>query len=244
MKIDQIQIKRLEIPFNVNFKHSSAERNITESVLVKVRSAEGSYGLGEGCPRSYVTGETVGSVISFFEKHKLSIQQIRSLSDLSEWMTQHHKSIDNNLSAWCAIELALLDVLAKEEGKSVEDFLSLPRLSGEFRYTAVLGVNNLDVLEKQLQQYIYLGFSDFKIKVSGKLEQDKQNLELITNLVKNVRIRIDANNLWTDVEEAIDYLKKLEKDFWAVEEPIDAKQYDLFRQIATVLDTKILLDES
>jgi len=244
MKIDQIQIKRLEIPFNVNFKHSSAERNITESVLVKVRSAEGSYGLGEGCPRSYVTGETVGSVISFFEKHKLSIQQIRSLSDLSEWMTQHHKSIDNNLSAWCAIELALLDVLAKEEGKSVEDLLSLPRLSGEFRYTAVLGVNNLDVFEKQLQQYIYLGFSDFKIKVSGKLEQDKQNLELITNLVKNVRIRIDANNLWTDVEEAIDYLKKLEKDFWAVEEPIDAKQYDLFRQIATVLDTKILLDES
>ena len=48
MKIDQIEIKRLEIPFNVNFKHSSAERNITESVLVKVRSAEGSYGLGEG----------------------------------------------------------------------------------------------------------------------------------------------------------------------------------------------------
>ena len=72
-------------------------------------------------------------------------------------------------------------------------------------------MNNLDVFEKQLQQYIHLGFSDFKIKVSGKLEQDKQNLELITNLVKNVRIRLDANNLWTDVEEAIDYLKKLEK---------------------------------
>ncbi len=244
MKIDQIDIKELDIPFNVNFKHSSAERNITESVLVKVRSTSGYYGLGEGCPRSYVTGETVSSAISFFEKHQSSIQQIESLFDLREWIANHKNDIDDNLAAWCAIELALLDLLAKVKEQSVESFLSLPQLSGEFRYTAVLGVNSLDVFKKQLQQYAYLGFSDFKIKVSGELGQDKQNLELITNFVDNARIRLDANNLWNDPEEAIDYLKKLEKEFLAVEEPVKAKQYDAFSQIALSLNTKILLDES
>ena len=244
MKITQLEIKELDIPFNIDFKHSAAERNMTESVLVKAKSVAGHHSLGEGCPRSYVTGETVGRAIAFFEKYRSSIQQIGSLSDLRVWMANHKDEIDNNLAAWCAVELALLDLMAKEKGQSIETFLSLPRLSGEFHYTAVLGVNALDVFKKQLQQYAYLGFSDFKIKVSGELGQDKQQLELITNIVENARIRLDANNLWNTEEEAIDYLKRLEKELVAVEEPIQVKQYDSLSQIALALNTMILLDES
>ena len=34
MKITHLEIRKLEIPFNVRFKHASAERSATESILV------------------------------------------------------------------------------------------------------------------------------------------------------------------------------------------------------------------
>ena len=79
MKIKNLDIKELNIPFNVSFKHSSAERNTTEAVLVTIESENGNVGYGEGCPRVYVTGETVDSALKFFSEHKLSIQNIESV---------------------------------------------------------------------------------------------------------------------------------------------------------------------
>lgn len=49
------------------------------------------------------------------------------------------KKIDDYPSAWCAIEMAVLDLLSRERGCSVEKMLGLDdgKLCG--RYTAVLG---------------------------------------------------------------------------------------------------------
>ena len=67
MKIADLEIRKLEIPFKVSFKHASAERSATESILVTAVSDCGQTGYGEGCPRSYVTDESIDSAIAFFE---------------------------------------------------------------------------------------------------------------------------------------------------------------------------------
>ena len=51
-------------------------------------------------------------------------------------------------------------------------------------------------------QYFILGFSDFKIKINGSLEKDRAKLKILKDLcnhhnIPDVRIRLDANNLWT-----------------------------------------------
>jgi len=140
MTLTELSLIKLKIPFKVSFKHSSADRNVTQSILVGAKSASGNIGLGEGCPREYVTLETVESAIVFFENHRKSlINKVDSLQSLKDWMEEHEQIIDRNPAAWCAIELALLDLLAKDNKQSIERLLGLRELDGTFQYTAVLG---------------------------------------------------------------------------------------------------------
>ena len=244
MNIKDITFNSLEIPFRVEFKHASASRNVTSAAWVVARS-EQHTGYGESCPREYVTGETMESVKLFFETHKDNLQDIiGSLASLQTWSLEHRNEIDQNPAAWCAIELALLDVLAREADQSIEQLLGLPGLSGEFQYTAVLGDNKIEQFAQQVDQYAAMGFKDYKIKLSGDLEKDKEKLHCLAGAKADARIRLDANNLWQQASGAIAYLNSLDIELFAIEEPLSANDYDGLREVTNTEKTKIILDES
>ena len=244
MNINEISLYSLEVPFRVEFRHASASRNATSTAWVVARSDK-HKGYGESCPRSYVTNETMGSVKSFFETHKNTIQkEITNLSSLEAWSLSHHNEIDKNPAAWCAVELALLDLLAQETEQSIEKLLGLPELNGEFQYTAVLGDNKIENFARQVDQYAAMGFEDYKIKLSGDSEKDKEKLRYLETAKADSRIRLDANNLWQDASQAIPYLNNLETALFAIEEPLLANDYDGLREVATAVKSKIILDES
>ncbi|KPJ93168.1 MAG: hypothetical protein AMJ53_07905, partial [Gammaproteobacteria bacterium SG8_11] len=241
-----LSLRELVIPFKVSFKHASAERSVTESVLVEAKTSDGEVGYGESCPRSYVTGETVSSVKAFFSQHQKDIEKkITDIEAMKEWMAKHHKKLDDNPAAWCAIELALLDVFAKEQYVSVEQLLGLPPIDGGFTYSAVLGDSGDAVFSQQYQQYRSVGFTDFKIKLSGNLERDQRKLSVLKNDdCGKLRVRFDANNLWQDVGEASKYLTKLNYPFYAIEEPLVSKDIAEFAKLAEQINSKVILDES
>ena len=90
MKIERIDSFRFPIPFKQVFRHASASRAKAENVIVAVRSIDGTVGYGEGCPRDYVTGESVVSATEFISRHRNSIvQRVRSLDDLRHWIGDH-----------------------------------------------------------------------------------------------------------------------------------------------------------
>ena len=244
MNIKNITFNSLEIPFRVEFKHASASRNVTSTAWVVARS-EQHTGYGESCPREYVTGETMESVKLFFETHKDDLQDINgSLASLQTWSLEHRNEIDQNPAAWCAIELALLDLLAREADQSIEQLLGLPGLSGEFQYTAVLGDNKIEQFAQQVDQYAAMAFKDYKIKLSGDLEKDKEKLHYLVGAKAGARIRLDANNLWQQASSAIAYLNSLDIELFAIEEPLSANDYDGLREVTNTAKTKIILDES
>lgn len=245
MQLREIFIENLNIPFNVSFQHSSAIRTETEAVLVTAITEDGTQGIGEGCPRKYVTGETLKTTHLFFNTHRNSFLNIHSLDDLKSWIDSHQESIDRHPAAFCAVELAILNALAKDRKQSVEELLFLPELSGNFHYTAVLGASKLKVFQAQLQQYIHLGFSDYKVKVFGEPEIDQKNIQAIKECgVRNIRLRLDANNLWSTADEAINYIKRIDYPIFALEEPLGVHQYADCIKVFEALNAKIILDES
>lgn len=244
MKLKHIELKKLEIPFRVSFKHASAERTTTETIIAIARSDDGLTGYGEGCPRHYVTGESIESCMDFVDKHNAGILQIDCIGSLRAFVSQNQQVIDQNPAAWCAIETALLDLLGKLAGNSIEAVLSIPEIHGSFHYTAVMGVSNPKIFAAQLTQYLHLGFTDFKMKISGDIEVDKANITAIRTAHPDAKIRLDANNLWGTADEAIVYLAALTPHFWAIEEPIKARDYVGLKKLADRLDCKIILDES
>lgn len=245
MKLTSLTMEELNIPFKMQFQHSSAARYSTEAVLVTAKTIEGAQGLGEGCPRSYVTSETLATVQEFFAAHHNKFLKIGSLEALRVWIDSNVAEIDKNPAAFCAVELALLDVLAKEAGQSVEALLALPELTGEFQYTGVLGIKNPEHFRAQLQQYLDLGFRDFKVKVFGESAIDQTNTETLKACGHDdIRVRLDANNLWSSPSEVIEYIRDLNFPIFAVEEPLGSFDYDGCRAVFEQLETAVILDES
>ncbi len=244
--IDRLALRELTIPFKVTFRHASAERTETSSLWVEAVSRNGTRGFGEACPRPYVTGETIATARAFFDKHHRELcNEVSDLAALEAWMTTHGPELDANPAAWCATELAILDLLAREAGQTVELFLSLSPLRSVFRYTAVLGDMNIDAFRATSEKYRQARFDDFKLKLSGAFARDQEKVAVLRTFKDNgLRIRVDANNLWENADQAIAYLHALDYPFFAIEEPIKPNQYAELARIAAALDCPIVLDES
>lgn len=233
----------IQIPFKAKFVHHSATREWTEAILVEIKNHNSSIsGLGESCPRSYVTGESIQSAQNFIALTTPLLEQVHSLEQLKKLAVLLSNEIDINPSAWCALEMAMLDLLARENNCSVEKLLGLEPKVDLLPYSGVIGIDSFPATLLKLIIYKCLGFFDFKIKLSGKPSQDLKTLKLVSFFSK--KIRVDANNLFKTSQEAIDYLSPLRSFIWAIEEPVTPHALNEMQKIASALKLKIILDES
>ena len=248
MILDSLRLYRVEIPFRAPFEHASARRETTESVWVEARSAHGHVGHGEGCPRGYVTGEDLSSAASFFAAHRGAwLERIHTLQDLRRWTEEHRELLDENPAAWCAVELALLDVLAREDGRSVERLLGVRELRGEYRYTAVVGERGRRARAGDDPEGT--GSSPSATSRSSSRAHADRDREVLREVLagddaRDVRVRADFNNAFPEERRAAAYLDALEVPLFAVEEPLHASRYAPLARLAERAEVPIVLDES
>jgi L-alanine-DL-glutamate epimerase-like enolase superfamily enzyme/pimeloyl-ACP methyl ester carboxylesterase len=246
-----IDVAPLRLKLKTTIRHAAATRNEGESIWVRAKR-NGNEGYGEGCPRTYVAGDDIESSVAWVKKNFSTCPiNFGTLEDLKQWAETNEKIINHNPSAWCAVEMAVLDLLSRERGCMVEKLLGLDgcKLSG--RYTAVLGDDKKWAYTMLVDKYLIRGLSDFKIKLSGNLETDIQKLDIIYELSKQhrsdpIRIRLDANNLWKDrCDEAIAYILALGGGrIFAVEEPVRAGDAKDISKFSTATGLPVILDES
>ena len=237
---------RVEIPFTTTFTHKSASRVATQSVWVVAQTGE-VIGVGEGCPREYVTGESLGSAQAFFEEHRESLcRTVQSVANLRTWVNTHTASIDTNPAAWCAMELAILEMFARCEGVPVERVLDLPTTTGAFTYSAIVSDSEAEQFRRTVAQYRAMGFVDFKLKLSDDLNHNHEKIKSMRTEHEQtpLRIRVDANNLWADVDTAVRDLRELAWDFVGIEEPLSPNAFDGMREVSECTGSPIILDES
>lgn len=245
-----LKIKGLFLPLRITFSQASSVRKEGESIWCEAWRAE-VCGLGEGCPRTYVTGENVESSLHWLsEKLPILEAACTSLDALKSWMSANRAELDRHPAAFCAIETALLDLFAKEKNGSVEKLLGLGGPQGIYTYTGVLGDSNEEKFIALAQRYVAAGINDFKVKVNGDLKWDRKKLDILQQIcnekgISNMRIRLDANNLWAEnTDAAIEFLSNLGHPIFAIEEPVKPKNYKELSRISNALDIPIILDES
>jgi L-alanine-DL-glutamate epimerase-like enolase superfamily enzyme len=244
----KIKTSSLSIPLRSSFKHNTAERNVTDTMLLIAESG-GTSGFGESCPRTYVTGENVKSCIDWVASKETEISVLGNFGALKEWQSKNKSEIDKHTAAYCAVELALLDLYSKQKNETVEKLLGIPEIKGPFQYTAVVSDEQGPKLEKILGQYVQLGFTDYKFKLSGKRELDVEKFATLEKLAgdksSKLRIRIDANNIWPGrADDAITYIRALERKFFGIEEPLGPHDLVGLSKLSVALETPVILDES
>ncbi len=246
----RLRFSELRVPLRMTFRHASTARTHGESVWVEAARAD-VRGYGEGCPRAYVTGETRASCQQWAATWHAAIQsECSSFEAMQGWVVEHSSDIDRAPSVWCAIESALLDLFARERGQSVEALLGLAGPGGPHVYSAVLGNDESWKTRFLIDQYLILGVKDFKVKLGGELELDREKLRSVEELtawhgVAGFRMRVDANNLWADAPgAALPYLRALGHELFGVEEPVKPRDVEQHSQISVALRCPIILDES
>ena len=237
----RVTIATAPIPFRAAFRHASATRRVAENVIVRIEDDDGLVGLGEGCPRHYVTGETVASAIEFLQRRAPGLAtEIDSVAELAAWIAGDDE-IDANPSAACAIELALLDLLARRAGLPVERVLGLEPLAKSPHASAVYGDSPTPVFAMQAFLFAWRGLRDAKLKLSGDPRRDRWRSKL---LARRGPLRLDANNLWPDAASAISHLAPLAGSAWAAEEPVKVRDFAGMSAISRETGLTIILDES
>ena len=93
----------------------------------------------------------------------------------------------------------------------------MPLLSDDIQYSAVVGDSAPFKTRAQSLVYHLIGFRDYKVKIGKDLGRDRKRF---ASLPSNIRLRVDANNLFTDPEECVNHLKSLGREIWAIEEPV------------------------
>lgn len=246
MRIRHLRIESFPIAFRTRFRHTQAERGRAENIVLRIETAEGHSGIGEGCPRTYVTGETVPGARRFLEAHGAEFcRSIDSVSDIGAWQSAHAGLVDANPAAFCALELAALDALARRAGVCVETLLGLPESGDPMRYSAVLGLDGLAGTARRVLRYRLAGFRDFKLKLSGDPRRDNGAIRAYRWLApKGARLRADANNAWDRAEDCIAHIEALNAPLCAVEEPLAPRDLEGCRTIAAATQLPIILDES
>jgi len=246
----RIDVQPLSVKLKSTFRHAGAERKAGDSVWIRAKRGA-LAGFGEGCPRSYSAGDDTPSSVQWVRDTFCDqVLPFDNLEDLTRWVETNESQIDRYPSAWCALEMALLDLFAREQGCSVEDLLGLTDIQRRGNYTAVLGDDNTWKYTTIADQYLVLGFSDFKIKLSGNLERDRKKIDILNDLARQhgisaPRIRLDANNLWKDrVTEAGSYLRALGGHIFAVEEPVGRDDSEGASKVSTTTGLPVILDES
>lgn len=233
--------QRFHAPLRFRFKHASASRATASSIIVKLSDGQ-NHGFGEACPRPYVTGETEQSVIDFLESRgEQWAASVRSLDDLRTLLETEGRTIDENPAAFGALELACLSLLAQRAQQSLEALLAVPPLDQDLQYSAVVGDSGPGTTALQSWIYALAGFRDFKIKLGTDLPRDIQRF---SRLPPNIRLRVDANNLYEHPQDFIAHLTALKKPIWAVEEPLRPGDAEGQAHIARQTGVRIILDES
>jgi len=246
MALRSLEARALEIPYRVAFRPSPPERRSTRSLWVTARDDDDLRGDGEGCPRESVTGESIATALAFVMDHRAAWKaNITGIESLRGWLHVHRPQVDRNPAAWCAVELALLDLFGKRAGVPIETLVGSPLPQGRFRYSAVIGETSESAFDAQLRHYLQAGFRDIKIRLSGDFGRDAVKVAALERAgVASRLVRADAHNLWRDPRAAIGYLRKLEFPFAAIEEPLALRDFEGMREVSRALEARVILDES
>lgn len=247
----QLGLFRYRLPMRQKFQHATAARDVSEGLLVRLRLADGSEGLGEGIPRPYVTGETIESAIAVIRDEYAG--RLASDDPLGGGPTEGSALGVWHNAAWCACELACLDAWARSAGSPLADWLGglLQRPVKRHipvRVAGVLGSERPEQIAAQVLKMRIFGLRDFKLKVG--LPRDKENLRAVFEQLKSplekgkVTLRVDANGAWS-LEQARHACRWLGKfRVTAVEQPLrkgDESDLPGLRQEAK---QAIMVDES
>jgi L-alanine-DL-glutamate epimerase-like enolase superfamily enzyme len=200
----QLELWRANLRLVHTWTIARGSTNDCPVVLCRLTSKDGVIGLGEASPISRYQ-ESIETVAAFLRR--LDAQRL-SFADVPASMDYVNSVAPGNMSAKCAVNIALLDGAGKLARKPIYDFLGLGFREGQHVSSFSIGIDSPDKIRLKVQaaeQYPVL-----KLKVG--VENDEAMLAALREVSPTKPVRVDANEGWTTKEIALEKLEWLARD--------------------------------
>lgn len=189
---------------------------VAKVVVVELTGADGTVGLGEAAPtaRYKESPKTVEAFLQKVDPRGLSFSDIEGSMQYLETLSRH------DMSAKCALNLALLDGAGKKTKKPVYDLLGLGFRDNHHFTSFTIGIDTPEVIRKKVE--LAESYPILKMKVGGP--EDKPNLQALRDIAPEKPVRVDANEGWKTKEQALEMIEWLahDKHIQYVEQPLPA----------------------
>ncbi len=248
MRVDKISVRRISIPFNWQVSHNLYNGTETEAIVVVANDESGLLGYGEGTPRTFVTGETLDKTIETANSlaERIAANEFHTFKALTEYLgiTGSLELSQQYPSAWCALELAILDLWAKRRGKPLWRLFTQKPVPDPYVYSAVIPVVTEQSLSPFLSMVKKLRLGFLKLKIADK-ESGIAALRLAReNLGPDVDLRVDCNGAFSP-EEAIAFIEEVQPfGMSAVEQPVPKTDISGLGFVTSRSMVPVIADES
>ena len=197
------------------FRIAGGARTSTPVVLVRLKYND-FEGYGEASmPPLY--GETIASAQAFIKTLDFStISYPFNLESILEYLDCHAKG---NTAAKAAIDMALHDLIGKIENVPLYQYFNLPK--AELKTSKTIGIDSAKIIEQRVAEAD--GFHFLKIKLGG--DNDEEIIKAVRH-VTDKPVFVDANQGWTNKEEALDKIEWLkDENIVFIEQPMPKTAY-------------------
>lgn len=256
--VTDLRLFAVDLPFRTTFRHAAAARHSSDSLFLRMRLDNGVEGWGECLPRPYVSGESREGTFALLRDAILPAllgHEFQSLSEVGAFLEKCDgkapadwvESRVPQSSAWCSVDLALIDAFGRASARSAWIGLAgkeapPPRGLHRHRYSGVASADRGWRFALSLLKMRAFRFPHVKLKIEG--DGAIRAATMARRLLgRRVDLRIDANMAW-DVEQALGIIGELDAlGIECFEQPIAADDLDGLAQLVRESSSTIVVDE-
>ena len=230
----EVKTKRLRLQHTWTISRNSSDYK--DNVFVKIEK-DGVIGYGEAAPNVRYGEDSVKTTDRIN-----SIRQMVAAYDLwqfAELKEDIFKSITDQNCARCAVDMAIMDWVAKKLNVPLYKFWGVDKAKTPVTSFSI-GIDTPDVIRQKVREAE--PYSVLKIKVGR--DNDEEILDTVRS-VSDKPIRVDANEGWKTKEvalEKIKWLKTMGVEF--IEQPMPADMLKETRWLRDRVDMPIVADEA
>ena len=189
---------------------------VATTVIAELTAADGTTGIGEAAPTTRYK-ESPKSVTAFFGKVD---PRGLSFKDIGGSMTYLDTVSPHDMSAKCALNLALLDGAAKRARKPAHEFLGLGFRENSHISSFTIGIDTPEVVRQKVAEAARFPILKLKMGLAG----DRETFQALREIAPAKPVRVDANEAWKTKEQALEQIEWLARDgnVQYVEQPMPA----------------------
>jgi L-alanine-DL-glutamate epimerase-like enolase superfamily enzyme len=246
LTIASVEVIPVRLPLREPFVVAYGTISHVESVLVRLRSANGAEGWGEATPDPNVTGETFHGTAATL-RHDLAPALLgRDARDRDALLRALDARIEGVPAAKAALDVALHDLLARTLG--VPLWLLLGGRSREaLTISRVVSLGEPAAMAEAAGRHVAAGFATVKIKVGDPDDplRDARRLAAVREAVgPDVAIKVDANQGWRTPGVAVAAIRAAAPSRPAyVEQPVAAWDLEGLAEVRRRTGATIMVDE-